>query len=149
IGSTVLFLPKHRLYANLPFDFCSFNGSDFNKGTIAPSIVLDQGPFTTLAAAAPDPDNFIRIYKFTGTSRVCPDYEGKSDITTLGVNPLVVNVPPPAEQPGSGACPAPNCIDTLDGRFQNAGTQFGDTHNLPVRLYQVRTDSDSGFPTPL
>jgi hypothetical protein len=145
IGSTVIFFPKHRLYANLPFDFCFFQGAPWNVGTIAPPIVLDQGPYTTLAAAVPA-SSFIRVYKFVGTSRACPTSLGSSDIATP------INVPPLAEQPGSGPCPAPNCLDTGDGRFQNAGTQVGEPGvpgGSPVRFWQIRTDSDSGFPTPL
>jgi len=43
------------------------------------------------------------------------------------------------------------CLDTLDGRFQNAGTQFGEPGvpgGTPVRFWQIRTDQDGGFPTP-
>ncbi|HKA52418.1 MAG TPA: hypothetical protein VKJ47_02030 [Candidatus Binatia bacterium] len=145
IGSTVIFFPKHLLYANLPFDFCFFQGAPWNVGTIAPPIVLDQGPYTTLATAVADPNNFIRVYKFVGTSRACPTSLGSNDIATT------IFTPPDAEQPGSGPCPNANCLETGDGRFQNAGTQSGEP-DVPsgsaVRFWQVRVDSDSGFSTP-
>src|SRR5262249_13275163 len=124
-----------------------FGGPPWNVGTIAPSIVLDQSPYTTLATALPS-SNAIRVYKFNSTSHACPTFLGSNDITTL------TNMPPAAQQPSFPNCttdPA-HCLDTLDGRFQNAGTQFGEPALPPfnpVRLFQIRTDSDSGFPTPL
>src|SRR5262249_22088036 len=78
-GSAIIFLAKHRLYEDLPFDFCFFQGAPFNVGTIAPSIVLDQGPYTTLATAIVGSSQ-LRVYKFLGTSRVCPQNLGSSDI---------------------------------------------------------------------
>jgi len=149
VTSLVIFFAKHRLYAGLNFEFCAFSGNPFNVGTIAPNIVLDQGPYTTLATANVGASQ-IRVYKFNGTSRVCPDFEGSDDTLTT------MFFPPQAEQPGSGACPNANCLDTLDGRFQNAGTQFGEPALppfLPVRFWQVRTDEDTStvpfLPTPL
>jgi hypothetical protein len=48
---------------------------------------------------------------------------------------------PPAPQPAFCA-PAGSDLDSLDGRFQNAGTQAGDLY------YQVHDESLSGFATP-
>jgi len=146
VGSLVLFLPKHRLYAGLGFDFCTFIGPPWDVGTIAPVIVLDQSPYTTLATAVAA-SNFIRVYKFLGTSHACPTFLGFGDIGTT------MSVPPAAQQPGFPACTTDphDCLDTLDGRFQNAGTQFGEPDvpgGLPVSFFQVRTDTDMGFPTP-
>jgi hypothetical protein len=138
-GSTVVFLPKHRLYAGLAFDFSSFNSASLNVGTIAPPIVLDQGPYTVLAAANVAGSQ-IRLTKWVGTSHVPATLLAFTDVATL------LNAPPPAEQPGSGACPTANCLDTGDGRFANHSTQAGSS---PVKVWQARTDSDSGFPTPM
>ena len=139
VGSTVVFLPKHRLYAGLSFDFSSFNDDPLNVGTISPPIVLDQGPYTVLAAADIS-NNRIRLTKWVGTSRVPATLIRFDDVSTS------MTAPPLAQQPGSGPCPAPNCLDTGDGRLASQGTQSGAS---PVKLWQVRTDSDSGFPTPL
>jgi hypothetical protein len=144
LGSTPVFLPKHRMYAGLSFSFCFFNGGSLNVGTIAPPIVLDQGPYTALAVASPGA-NFIRVHKVLGTSHVCPTFLSTDDIATT------TNVPPLAQQPTFANCltdPA-HCLDTLDGRFQNASTQSGTpSFGSPVRLWQARTDSIGSFPTP-
>jgi len=143
IGSMVVFFSKHRMYAGLtPIDFCGFVDDPLNVGTIAPPIVLDQGPYSALVAAAPGL-NFIRVTKWIGTSHACPMFLKSDDIVAP------TNVPPLAQQPGSGPCPAMNCLDTLDGRFQNASTQFGEPlFTSPVTLWQVRTDAVGSLPTP-
>jgi hypothetical protein len=49
-------------------------------------------------------------------------------------------IPPDANQPG---CADPSChLDTLDGRFQNDQTQYGD------HLWAVHTEAFGPFPTP-
>src|SRR5262245_17336782 len=145
IGSVVVFLRKKEMYKlqTVPPYLCSFQGPLYNVGTIAPPIVLNQGPYTALAAADLSA-SVIRVYKFHDTFQACPTFLGSSDIATFML------APPLAEQPGSGACPAPNCLDTGDGRFHNPGIQSGaGTAQSPVRFWQIRMDQDSGFPTPL
>ena len=144
IGSTPVFLPKHRLYSGLGFSYCWFNGGSLDVGTLAPPIVLDQGPYTTIAVAAPGA-NFIRVHKVVNTSHACPTFIATNDIATT------IAVPPLAQQPGFASCttdPA-NCLDAGDGRFQSAGTQFGSpVFGSPVRFWQVTTGVLAGFPTP-
>jgi len=140
IGSIVIFLPKLTMYnaQPLPVNFCFFSSPLLNVGTIAPTIVLDAptSPYTTLAAATAGL-NFIRVTTWNLTG-ACPTFRGSSDI------PTQTFVPGPAQQPGFPNCatdPA-DCLDTLDGRFQNAGTQFGSSPN--VKLWQVRTHGGRG-----
>jgi hypothetical protein len=144
-GATVVFLPKHRMYAGLGFSFCFFNGGVLNTaGTFTPPIVLDQGPYTTVASAAPG-GNFIRVTKWTNGAHACPTFVASNDI------PVSTSVPPSAQQPGFADCatdPA-HCLDTLDGRFQSQGTQNGSpVFGSPVKFWQVRTNGQGSFPVP-
>jgi hypothetical protein len=80
-----------------------------------------------------------------GTALACPTFLASNDIATS------TNVPPSAQQPGFANCttdPA-HCLDTLDGRFQSQGTQFGTpAFGADVTFWQVRTDVIAGFPAP-
>jgi len=130
------------MYNAQVLNFCFFNGGALNVGTIAPPIVLDAAtsPYTALAAAAPGV-HFIRVTKWNLTGG-CPIFLSSNDI------PTQTFVPTSAQQPGFPDCatdPA-HCLDTLDGRFQNAGTQFG---SAPVRFWQVRTNGGRGHPRPV
>jgi hypothetical protein len=80
IGSTAVFLPKHRMYAGLDFDFCFFNGGPLNVGTLTPPIVLDQGPYTTIASVDPGGGR-VRYTEWTNTSHVCPSIIATRAIT--------------------------------------------------------------------
>jgi hypothetical protein len=143
IGSTPVFLPKHRMYAGLGFSYCWFNNAALNVGTLTPPIVLDQGPYTTIASAAPGAD-FIRVTKWTNTSHACPSWIATNDIVTTTA------VPPAAQQPGFPDCATDlaHCLDTLDGRFQSQGTQVGQPiFGSSVKFWQTRTDADF-LPTP-
>jgi hypothetical protein len=142
-GSQVIFFDKHRMYRGGAFSFC-FNGPFFdNVGTITPPIVLDQSPYTVVSTARPGA-NLIRLRKYTGTTQVCPTFLSSNDIA------ISTTVPPLAQQPGITNCTIPtNCLDTLDGRFQSQGTQFGEpVFGTPVRTWQVRTNGQGGFPVP-
>lgn len=144
IGATPVFLPKHRMYAGLGFSFCFFNGGSLNVGTLTPPIVLDQGPYTTIASVAPG-GGFIRMTKWTNGAHACPTFVASNDIA------VSTNVPPSAQQPGFPDCstdPA-DCLDTLDGRFQSQGTQNGSpVFGSPVKFWQVRTNGQGSFPVP-
>jgi hypothetical protein len=144
VGSTPVFLPKHRLYNGLGFSYCWFNAANLNVGTLAPPIVLDQGPYTTIAVARVGA-NFIRVHKVVNTSHACPTFIATNDIATS------IPVPPLAQQPGFANCttdPA-HCLDAGDGRFQSAGTQFGSpVFGSPVKFWQTNTGVVLGFPAP-
>jgi hypothetical protein len=148
VGSTAVFFSKHRMYAGLGFSYCFFNSARLNVGTLTPSIVLDQGPYTTVASAALNA-GFIRVTKWNNTDHVCPNLLGSNDIA------VSTNVPPLAQQPGFTDCSTgpgntrADCLDTLDGRFQSQGTQFGTpAFGAPVKFWQVRTNGEFGFPIP-
>jgi len=144
IGSTPVFLPKHRMYAGLGFSYCWFNTGSLNVGTLTPPIVLDQGPYTTIASVAPG-GNFVRVTKWTNTAHACPSWIATNDIA------VTTNVPPAAQQPGFAACTTDlaHCLDTLDGRFQGQGTQNGSpVFGAPVKFWQVRTDRSGADPLP-
>jgi hypothetical protein len=128
-GSDVLVIPKADLYAGLPLRIPRFLGLLFNT---APPIVLDNNPKTFLVAT-----------RF-GTSEVflsALTNTGDPDAVALGPTALVdvglYNLAPRARQPGTSAT-----LDTLDARFQNAGTQIGNS------LFNVHTINFLGFATP-
>lgn len=145
IGATAVFLAKHRMYAGLTVTPAVFNGGSLNfGGTLTPSIVLDQGPHTTLAGVRPGA-GLIRLFKATNTSRILPTLAPPNDIAVAAGT----FVPPAARQPGFDSCAVdlPHCLDTLDGRFQSQGTQVGTPAlGSPVRLWQTRANRESGFP---
>jgi hypothetical protein len=145
IGATVVWLPKHRMYAGLGFSFCFFNNAALNVGTFTPPIVLDQGPYTTIASVRLGL-NLIRVTKWTNGAHACPTFLDSDDIAGA-----TTTVPPSAQQPGFPPCATndDNCLDTLDGRFQSQGTQNGSpVFGSPVKFWQVRTDAAGILPTP-
>ena len=131
VGARAWFLPKNRMYAGLGFGFCFFFGGPLNLGTIAPPLVRDQSN-TTVLATAPNVANFLRIMKFTATSRVCPIFLASNDIPVAAYG-----IPPNAPQPATN-----QVLHTGDNRFQNRSTQVG------VFLWQTHATNDFGFATP-
>ena len=131
VGARAWFLPKNRMYAGLNFGFCFFFGGALNSGTTAPPLVRDQNVETVLAIA-PNVSNFLRIMKFTGTSRVCPILLAENVIPVAAYG-----IPPNAPQPGTA-----QVLDTGDNRFQNRSTQVGDF------VWQTHATNDLGFSTP-
>ena len=143
LGSTAVFLAKHRMYNGLGFSYCIFNGGSLDgAGTFTPPIVLDQGPYTTLPSVIPGA-NFVRVTKWNNTSHMCPNFLLSSDISTP------TGVPPLAQQPGFSPTDTANKLDTLDGRFQSQGTQYGTpAFAQPVKFWQTRTNGSGSFPIP-
>ncbi len=131
VGARAWFLPKNRMYAGLAIGFCVFSGGPLNLGTTAPPLVRDQNNETVLAIA-PNVANFLRIMKFTATSRVCPIFLGANDIPVAAYG-----IPPDAPQPGTA-----QVLHTGDNRFQNRSTQVGNF------LWQTHATNDLGFSTP-
>jgi hypothetical protein len=142
VGSTVLFLNKHRLYDAKPtpstaLSYCYWWGGPLNYSTIAPNISLDRSTDTWLSSA-PVAGASIRFTKWSDTSRICGEYEGGWDVAVPGFGP-----PPNAPQFGSAIT-----LDTSDSRFVNAGTEKGLSWSGTGELWQAHTTNDFGFATP-
>ncbi len=135
-GSSLFSLAKATIYNGFGFSAPVFTGLD---ATLEPShqVLGDDNPDVWLAAA-PGGSSTIEMYYMTNASS--PFHQGLGGpFAVTGVS--AYGFPPAAAQPASCA-PAGANLDTLDNRFQNAGTQNGDTY------YQVHTTGDFGFPTP-
>ncbi len=126
---TPYFFKKSALYNGLGFTYWFFSG--LAGTTLAPSIVLDANP-TTFMTAAPPSGSAIRKLGFKDTDRDPPALTQNVNIPVAAYS-----VPPDARQPGTAVR-----LDSLDSRFVNAGTQFGD------RLFQTHTVALGSFPAP-
>ena len=105
-------LAKARLYNGL-----SFGGGVplFSTGTLQPSVVLDQNPAQFLTAARTDTDK-IDLFRCTELEK--PAAASCVLQSSIGVG-FDMAVPPAATQPGGA-----ETLDTLDGRFENRGTEY-------------------------
>lgn len=132
VGGRVTAIAKARLY----------NGHGFSApffpvlSSPQPPLVRDQQNTAVIARVAGSP--FVQLYGLNNGSN--------PDQATL-VGPAAVNVgtysipPVNAAQPGTS-----DELDTLDGRFQNASTQFG---NVLYQVHTVNTATGAGTrPTP-
>ncbi|MDD2904364.1 MAG: hypothetical protein PHU44_18200 [Syntrophales bacterium] len=129
IDSRMFSVAKSLLYSGQAFDSPLFTGLD---GTLAPPIVLDNNPYSFLAAADWYTDNnYVTLYALQGSGTSAPLlYTNYIQVPTF-------ELPPYAVQPGTD-----QMLDTLDARFVNAGTQIGNS------LFQVHTVEYSGLATP-
>jgi hypothetical protein len=134
LGSSLFAVEKNRLYTGLGFSVPLYTGL---IATLEPAhqTFTDQNPCAWLSAA---PSGSGQIWMY----RLCNPGNGGSSLSA----PIAVggvsaySVPPSAPQPA--ACSGAT-LDTLDNRFQNAGTQNGDNY------YQVHTiNLGGGFPAP-
>src|SRR5205085_5004495 len=113
----------------------------FSTGTLQPSVVLDQNPAQFLTAARTDTDK-IDLFRCTELEK--PAAASCVLQSSIGVG-FDMAVPPAATQPGGA-----ETLDTLDGRFENRGTEYtttigGAPHTV---VWQVQTISESSIPTP-
>ena len=132
-GSSIFSVAKARLYNGFGFSVPVITGLTGTMQT-AHQNLTDQNGYAWYAAA---PSNSGAIYM------VAESYPANPNLTGFfgyyGVSGVAAySVPPPAPQP-SGCS---NTLDTLDNRFQNAGTQNGDVY------YQVHTVANGGFSEP-
>ncbi len=133
-GSSLFSLAKARIYNGFGQSFSVWTG---NIATLEPAhqLLTDQNSYTWLAAA---PSGSGAIYMYALQSASDPTFQflnGPYPVT--GVSAYAV--PPSAKQPTG--CAGTATLDTLDNRFQNAGTQNGDFY------YQVHSVYHSGFST--
>jgi hypothetical protein len=132
LGSDLWSVAKARIYNGFGWSVPVFTGLSGTMQT-AHQNLTDQNGYAWFAAA---PGNSGRIDMLAESFPANPQ-----DTALFGYyNPSGVpaySVPPSAGQPaGCGGT-----LDTLDNRFQNAGTQNGDI------FYQVHDVNDGGFPT--
>jgi hypothetical protein len=132
-GSTLFSVAKARLYNGFGWGVPVFSGLSGTMQT-AHQNLTDQNGYAWYAAA---PGNSGRIDMVAESFPANPN-----DTSLFGYyNPSGVpaySIPPSAKQPS--ACGGAT-LDTLDNRFQQAGTQNGD------RFFQVHDVNDVGFPT--
>jgi len=132
LGSSLFSVAKARLYNGFGFSVPVFTGLQGTMQT-AHQNVTDQNGYAWYAAA---PGNSGAIYMVAESFPANPTDTNLYGYYTVSGVPAYA-IPPSAGQPsGCGGT-----LDTLDNRFQQAGTQNGDTY------YQVHTVNDAGFPT--
>jgi hypothetical protein len=132
LGSSLFSIAKARLYNGFGANFPVFTGLQGTMQT-AHQNVTDQNGYAWFAAA---PGNSGAIYMLAESFPANPTDTQLYGYYTVA-NTVAYSIPPSAGQPaGCGGT-----LDTLDNRFQQAGTQNGDNY------YQVHTVYDAGFPT--
>lgn len=113
IEARMFAVAKARLYNGLGWSVPVFTGL---CGTLAPPIVLDQNRFAYFVGACDG--TTLTVYRGQDLSNPWWSslvWQANIDVPDYGV-------PASATQPGTTAL-----IDTLDGRFVNASTQYGDS----------------------
>jgi hypothetical protein len=133
-GSSLFSIAKARVYNGFGFSVPVFTGL---AATLEPAhqLLTDQNPYAWVAAYT---GSSITMYAEGFAANAFSAFLTNA-IAVSGVP--AASGPPPAQQPGSCA-PAGANLDSLDGRFQNAGTQAGDLY------YQVHSEGIGIFPAP-
>jgi hypothetical protein len=133
-GSTLFSVAKARLYNGFGWGVPVFTGLSGTMQT-AHQNLTDQNGYAWFAAA---PGNSGRIDMVAESFPANPSQTGLFGYYNPSGVPAF-SIPPSAPQPSgcSGAT-----LDTLDNRFQNAGTQNGDV------FYQVHTVANGSFSEP-
>jgi hypothetical protein len=133
LGSSLFSVSKARVYNGFGFGVPVFTGLIGTMQT-AHQNVTDQNGYAWFAAA---PGNSGAIYMVAEGFPANPNDTTLNGYYTVG-GVLAYSIPPSAPQPaGCGGT-----LDTLDNRFQNAGTQNGDNY------YQVHTVANGSFSEP-
>ena len=121
-------IAKARIYNGLGFSVPIFTGL---RGTLTPPIVFDQNKDAYLITA--NISTHLHLYRGTNLSNA-----GEATlILQAAIDVIDYSQPPDAPQPGTI-----QKLDTVDWRFQNASTQYGDS------LWNVHTISAGGYATP-
>jgi hypothetical protein len=131
-GSSIFSVAKARVYNGFGFSVPVITGLIGTMQT-AHQVVTDQNGYAWYAAA---PGNSGNIYMIAESFPANPNLTGFFGYYTV-TNTVAYAIPPSAGQPAG--CNA--TLDTLDNRFQQAGTQNGDLY------YQAHAVNDAGFPT--
>jgi len=132
-GSSLFSIAKARVYNGFGFSVPVFTGL---AATLQPAhqLLTDQNPYAWVAAYT---GSSITMYAEGFASNAFSAFLA-GPYSVSGVP--AASGPPPAAQPGS--CSGGAQLDSLDGRFQNAGTQAGDLY------YQVHSEGLGSFPAP-
>jgi hypothetical protein len=133
-GSSLFSVAKARVYNGQGFSIPIFTGL---KATLQPAhqLFTDQNGYAWLAAAiGSGVDMYALAFPANPTDT---SLHGPYTVSGIGA----YSVAPGATQPASCA-PSTALLDSLDGRFQNAGVQAGDTY------YQTHTVALGGYPAP-
>ncbi len=133
-GSSLFSVAKARLYNGFGFGVPVFTGLVGTMQT-AHQNLTDQNGYAWYAAA---PGGSGAIYMLAESFPANPQDTGLFGYYNPSGVPAY-SIPPSAPQPS--ACGGAT-LDTLDNRFQNAGTQNGDA------FYQVHTVANGGFSEP-
>jgi len=127
-GAEMFCFSKAGMYNGLGVSSPVFSGLD---ATLAPPHVLDSNASTYLLAA-PNQTAALSLYRASNCGR-----SGTTLVKQANVAVPAYAVPPDAVQPGTT-----DRLDTIDNRFQNRSTQYGD------RLWNVHTLALGGFAAP-
>ena len=129
-GAQAFGWPKTYLNACVPFSYNIFTAL---PGTTTPSNVIDASPRNQMITQIFPPAASVTRNQFS--------YPGNLGYSIIGSGCRIAvpayGVPPSAPQAGSAVL-----VDTLDGRFVNENTQYGDN------LWATHTTNDFGFATP-
>jgi hypothetical protein len=130
-GPAVAAIPKALLYNGFGWNYPIFTPGT-SVGTIAPPIVQDTNANAYFLAT--DSNNTV-LDVFLG-GNLANEFQAFYFLNAQIAVPAYF-VPPNATQPGTTAV-----LDTLDGRFQQSSSQYGNT------LWNVHTTNLAGFPAP-
>jgi hypothetical protein len=142
IDGNIFGVAKALMYNGFGFSVPVFGGF---TGTVTPPNVIDQNPRAHALEFTPGVG--ARNVEFRNPQAGI--YGGINSVTPITGEQIAP--PPNAPQPAVPACTAPSCdLDTLDGRFQDEPTQYGDhlwaTHSAAlgafaaVRWYDFDTE---------
>ena len=130
-GPAIIAMPKAALYNGLGFSAPVYT-LPTTVGTVAPPDVQDSNA-NAFFLAADSNGSQLDLYRGTNLSN-----EGQFSFTLQATPAASYSVPPSALQPGTS-----QTLDTLDGRFQQTTTQYGNT------LWAVHTSNLDNFPAPI
>ena len=127
-GAELFCFSKAGMYNGLGVSSPVFSGLD---ATLAPPHVLDNSSNTFLLAA-PNQTAALSLYRANNCGR-----SGTTLVKQANIAVPAYAVPPDAPQPGTT-----DLLDTIDNRFQNRSTQYGN------RLWNVHTLALGSFAAP-
>jgi hypothetical protein len=134
LASILVFLNKQHLYYGMGVSGCLFQDTNYNW---APPKVLDLARITWLVLVNVNfSTTAAKAVGYSSTGQLCPKVEA-----TTAIAIKAWSMPPSAAQPGTNLT-----LDTMDGRFQNKSTQYGDPDlGQNTLVWNAHAVFDSGF----